>query len=94
MVILFGPIGLSICSVGSGLIMKRTGRYVALGITSVLLILACVVILTTLDAHSPKWPLMIASLLLAGLSTGGIGDGRLVHLGPQMSTLAFETTLR
>jgi hypothetical protein len=27
-------------------------------------------------------------LLLAGLSTGGIGDGRLVHLGPQMSTLA------
>ena len=71
-VILFGPIGLSICSVGSGLIMKRTGRYVALGITSVLLILACVVILTTLDAHSPKWPLMIASLLL------GAGQGAML----------------
>ncbi|WP_394215487.1 DUF6350 family protein [Brachybacterium vulturis] len=28
-------------------------------------------------------------LLLAGLSTGGIGDGRLVHVGPQMSTLAL-----
>lgn len=28
-----------------------------------------------------------AVLLLAGLSTGGIGDGRLVHLGPQISTL-------
>ncbi|WP_422115390.1 DUF6350 family protein [Brachybacterium sp. UNK5269] len=36
------------------------------------------------------YPLVVigAVLLLAGLSTGGIGDGRLVHLGPQMSTLA------
>src|SRR5699024_3786524 len=32
---------------------------------------------------------VVAGLLLAGLSTGGIGDGRLVHLGPQMSTLAL-----
>lgn len=31
----------------------------------------------------------LAVLLLAGLSTGGIGDGRLVHLGPQMSSLAL-----
>lgn len=31
----------------------------------------------------------VTVLLLAGLSTGGIGDGRLVHLGPQMSTLAL-----
>lgn len=30
----------------------------------------------------------VAVLLVAGLSTGGFGDGRLVHLGPQMSTLA------
>ena len=32
---------------------------------------------------------IVACLLLAGLSTGGIGDGRLGHLGPQMSTLAL-----
>lgn len=32
---------------------------------------------------------VVSLLLLAGLSTGGIGDGRLVHLGPQMSTLAL-----
>ena len=32
---------------------------------------------------------IVSLLLLAGLSTGGIGDGRLVHLGPQMSTLAL-----
>lgn len=30
---------------------------------------------------------IVACLLVAGLSTGGIGDSRLVHLGPQMSTL-------
>lgn len=30
---------------------------------------------------------MVGVLLLAGLSTGGIGEGRLVHLGPQMATL-------
>lgn len=32
---------------------------------------------------------IVSVLLVAGLSTGGIGDGRLVHLGPQMSTLAL-----
>ncbi|MGP5639942.1 cell division protein PerM [Brachybacterium tyrofermentans] len=30
---------------------------------------------------------VVGVLLLAGLSTGGIGEGRLVHLGPQMSSL-------
>ncbi|MBB5830599.1 cell division protein PerM [Brachybacterium aquaticum] len=30
---------------------------------------------------------VVAVLLLAGLATGGIGEGRLVHLGPQMGTL-------
>ncbi|APX32766.1 hypothetical protein BH708_08585 [Brachybacterium sp. P6-10-X1] len=29
---------------------------------------------------------VVAVLLLAGLSTGGIGEGRLVHLGPQMGS--------
>lgn len=35
----------------------------------------------------------VAVLLLAGLSTGGIGDGRLVHLGPQMATLLLPLLL-
>ncbi|KAI1503528.1 major facilitator superfamily domain-containing protein [Biscogniauxia marginata] len=60
LVILFAPVGICICSVGSGLIMKKTGRYVGLGILSVASILVCVVILTTLNEDSPKWPLMIA----------------------------------
>jgi hypothetical protein len=32
---------------------------------------------------------VVAVLLLAGLATGGIGDGRLVHLGPRMGTLVL-----
>lgn len=35
----------------------------------------------------------VAVLLLAGLSTGGIGDGRLVHLGPRMGTLLLPLLL-
>lgn len=30
---------------------------------------------------------LVSVLLLAGMSTGGIGEGRLAHLGPQMGTL-------
>ncbi|KAI1407018.1 MFS general substrate transporter [Hypoxylon sp. FL1857] len=69
LVILFSPIGICICSVGSGLIMKKTGRY---GILAVLLQLASVVILTTLNENSPEWPLMIAFLLL------GSGQGAML----------------
>lgn len=70
-VILFAPIGISICSIGSGLIMRKTGRYLALGIFAVLLQVASVVILTTLDEDSPGWHLMIAFLLL-GSGQGGM----------------------
>ncbi|KAI1398091.1 MFS general substrate transporter [Hypoxylon fuscum] len=69
LVILFSPIGICICSVGSGLIMKKTGRY---GILAVALQLICVIILTTLNENSPKWPLMIAFLLL------GSGQGAML----------------
>lgn len=72
LVILFGPIGISLCSVGSGLIMKKTGRYVALGIVSVLLMLLCVIILTTLNEGSPKWLMMIGFFFL------GSGQGAML----------------
>lgn len=35
----------------------------------------------------------VAVLLLAGLATGGIGDGRLLHLGPRMGTLLLPLLL-
>lgn len=64
LVILFAPIGICICSVGSGYLMKKTGRYVGLGILSVSLQLAHVIILTTLNETSPKWHLMLSFFLL------------------------------
>ncbi|KAI2473836.1 MFS general substrate transporter [Annulohypoxylon bovei var. microspora] len=73
LVILFSPIGICFCSVGSGFIMKKTGRY-ALGILAVLLQLAAVVILTTLKENSPEWPLMIAFLFL------GAGHGAMLNI--------------
>ncbi|KAH8663993.1 putative MFS multidrug transporter [Xylariales sp. PMI_506] len=63
-VILFASIGVSICSVGSGYLMKKTGRYVTLGIAALLLHTAHVVILTTLGETSPRWLIMVAFVLL------------------------------
>ncbi|CAJ2507263.1 Uu.00g084490.m01.CDS01 [Anthostomella pinea] len=74
LVILFAPIGICVCSVGSGYVMKKTGRYVGLGILAVALQLACVIILTTLNEHSPKWLMMVAFLLL------GSGQGAMLTI--------------
>jgi MFS family permease len=64
MIIFFAPIGICICSVGSGYLMKRTGRYVLLGVVAVSLQLAHVTILTTLNESTPKWHLMVSFFLL------------------------------
>ncbi|GAW12557.1 hypothetical protein ANO14919_019270 [Xylariales sp. No.14919] len=71
LVLLFSPLGICICSVSAGYIMKRTGRYVALGIFAVSLQLAASVILTTLDQDSPIWPLRLVFFLL-GSGQGGM----------------------
>lgn len=64
LVLLFAPVGICICSVGSGYLMRKTGRYVTLGVLSVSLQLAHVIILTTLDETTPKWHLMLSFFLL------------------------------
>ncbi|KAI0897875.1 MFS general substrate transporter [Annulohypoxylon nitens] len=64
LVVLFAPIGICFCSIGSGFIMKKTGRYLPVAILAVLLQLASAVIFTTLKEDTPAWPLMIAFLLL------------------------------
>ncbi|KAI5862905.1 MFS general substrate transporter [Durotheca rogersii] len=71
LVILFSPIGICVCSLGSGIIMKKTGRY---GILSVSMIVVSTIILTTLDENSPDWPLMIAFFLL------GAGHGAMLTI--------------
>ncbi|KAI1180874.1 major facilitator superfamily domain-containing protein [Nemania sp. FL0916] len=72
LILLFSSLGICICSVGSGYIMKRTGRYVGLGILAVLLQLAAALILTILDRDSPIWPLRIVFFLL------GSGQGAML----------------
>ncbi|KAJ8128854.1 hypothetical protein O1611_g4782 [Lasiodiplodia mahajangana] len=72
LVLLYSPLGICICSVGAGYIMKKTGRYLGLGILSVSLQLAGCIILTTLQPDSPIWPLRIVFFLL--------GSGQGAHL--------------
>lgn len=78
LVLLFAPLGICICSVGAGYIMKRTGRYIVLGITAVSLQLSAAIILTTLRASPsqtappPLWPLRLVFFLL------GSGQGAML----------------
>jgi MFS family permease len=72
LVLLFAPLGICICSVGCGYIMKKTGRYVGLGILAVSSQLAATVILTILRQDSPVWPLRIVFFLL------GSGQGAML----------------
>lgn len=67
LVILFASIGISLGSMGSGFIMKTTGRYIGLGILSLLFQLAHVIILIPADETTPKWELMLS---FAFLGTG------------------------
>ncbi|KAI0537803.1 major facilitator superfamily domain-containing protein [Xylaria digitata] len=71
LVLLFSSLGVSICSVSAGYIMKKTGRYVLLGTFAVSLQLTASIILTTLRQDSPIWPLRIVFFLL-GSGQGGM----------------------
>ncbi|KAI0525314.1 major facilitator superfamily domain-containing protein [Xylaria bambusicola] len=71
LVLLFSPLGICISSVSAGFIMKKTGRYIALGIFAVSLQLIAAIILTTLRQDSPIWPLRIVFFLL-GAGQGGM----------------------
>ncbi|KAF5025979.1 hypothetical protein F66182_1947 [Fusarium sp. NRRL 66182] len=67
--ILPSPIGISAGSLISGFIMKKTGKYVKLGIAGLLFLIAGVVVLTAQNEHSPKW-LIAVSFFLIGSGYG------------------------
>lgn len=69
--ILFGSLGVSVSSISSGLLMKRTGRYLALGISLLLAFVAGAALIATLDAHSPAW-LPFVAFVLTGAGYGGM----------------------
>ncbi|ROV92631.1 hypothetical protein VPNG_09873 [Cytospora leucostoma] len=69
--ILFASLGVSISSIGCGLIMKRTGRYLALGVFFVGLFGAGCDMFSALDAESPDWIPFLA-FVLTGAGYGGM----------------------
>ncbi|KAJ3564470.1 hypothetical protein NPX13_g7833 [Xylaria arbuscula] len=71
LVLLFAPLGICISSVSVGYIMKKTGRYIALGILAVSSQLTAAIILTTLRQDSPIWPVRVVFFLL-GAGQGGM----------------------
>lgn len=69
--ILFGSLGVSFSSIGCGLIMKKTGRYLALGICVLVSFVAGTAIISTLDANSPGW-VPFPAFILTGAGYGGM----------------------
>ncbi|KAL7790927.1 MFS general substrate transporter [Trichoderma ceciliae] len=64
--ILPSPVGISICSMGAGYFMKKTGRYVGLGIGSMLMVISGILVFTTQSESSPGWVTMLAFFLVGG----------------------------
>lgn len=69
--ILASSFGVSISSIGCGLIMKRTGKYVRLGTAMLLIYTASLSFTVTLDQHSPVWVPFVA-MALHGVGYGGM----------------------
>jgi MFS family permease len=69
--LLASSLGVSFSSIGSGLIMKKTGRYVGLGIAVLLIYTAAVSLNTTLDENAPTW-MPFVSMVLHGVGYGGM----------------------
>jgi MFS family permease len=68
---LFASLGVSISSIGCGLIMKRTGRYLGLGMCVLVLFVAGNIMFSTLDAKSPSW-VPFTAFILTGAGYGGM----------------------
>jgi len=67
--LLAAPVGVVFTSVGSGLLMKRTGKYLALGITAQVVFLLGSGTLYFLNGKTPEW-VPFAALLFCGAGYG------------------------
>ncbi|KJZ71450.1 hypothetical protein HIM_09174 [Hirsutella minnesotensis 3608] len=64
--ILPSPVGVSVFSIAAGYLMRRTGRYVGLGITSVAILMMGVVLFTLQERDSPLWLSSVAFFFVGG----------------------------
>lgn len=69
--ILASSLGVSVSSVGCGLIMKKTGRYVGLGVVVMLIYTVAVGLACALDDKAPAW-IPFVSMTLLGAGYGGM----------------------
>ncbi|KAL2157228.1 hypothetical protein VTH06DRAFT_6364 [Thermothelomyces fergusii] len=68
--ILASSLGVSFSSIGCGYVMKKTGKYVGLGIGVLAVYTAAAALLATLDAGAPAWVPFAAMALLGGAYGG------------------------
>lgn len=64
--LLGSPFGVSVSSIGCGLVMKKTGKYVGLGIAMLSMVTIGVSLISTLDEKAPNWVPFVAMALLGG----------------------------
>ncbi|GAB1314274.1 hypothetical protein MFIFM68171_04484 [Madurella fahalii] len=69
--ILASSVGVSISSIGCGLVMKKTGKYVGLGIVTLATLNVSMALNATLDEKSPIWAPFV-SMALHGAGYGGM----------------------
>ncbi|KXX77309.1 Multidrug resistance protein fnx1 [Madurella mycetomatis] len=69
--ILASSVGVSISSIGCGFIMKKTGKYVGLGVLTLLALIVSMSLNATLNEKSPSW-VPFVSMVLHGAGYGGM----------------------
>lgn len=69
--VLASSFGVSVASIGSGLIMKRTGKYVGLGVSLLVMYTVAMALVSTLDGNAPGWVPPV-SMALLGAGYGGM----------------------
>jgi MFS family permease len=69
--VLASSAGVSISSIGCGLIMKKTGKYVGLGIATLSVLTLSASLNATLDENTPNW-VPFVSMALHGAGYGGM----------------------
>ena len=69
--ILASSLGVSVSSIGCGLIMKKTGKYLGVSISVLLIFTVATTLISTLDDNAPVWVPFVAMALL-GVGYGGM----------------------
>ncbi|PNP53384.1 hypothetical protein THARTR1_06078 [Trichoderma harzianum] len=87
------PVGISICSVAAGYIMKKTGRYIRLGISSMLMVIAGILFFASQNETSPGWVTMVAFFLAVITSATYLARSLGGTIGITASSAVYQNVL-